>query len=673
MTLFVANGALLLVGGRVATLVVEEEVPETAPSVFGGGDWTIADAGTGGDATVTITALPDPGSSALTSIQYRIDAGAWTQLTASPAVGTFPINNQFTDGVAVDVTIRAVNSTESGPSAVPISVTTSAPLAAPAFSVAAADSLSTRTLTVTTGTVTGNPTPSLSIAMTLDDGTNTGNVLPTGTGPWTYEVPSSLGSQTVAWTVTATNSQGTATSTGSEVVAADVNPAIEITSATYTDGGAGSGPSLAISGLILTGAAGPYEVYGATHANGTTLTAANIENGTGDAEDIFDFTDADGVVANQIETLTTSLTDGHLSIFIRDANAVESNVFKIDGVDVDATALTVSSSVPADNATGVATNSTIAITFSENAFGVAGKDFYLYDDINTTPVLVETFTFDDDDSATGDNGGSASIVDDVLTLTPGAMAGSTQHSVRWEAGAVTDPWGNDIAANTGDTALNFTTAAAPTLTMPDYGTRLSPTNSGGVYTAAGATLGVGDIYVGVTWLSAGNARTLSGLTVNGVAATQVSGATNGQVTGAFIYKVTSAVASGDIVATLDAAAANGVAFFVWGPGANTAVLDTSSYENSAPGITTANLNLNTETDGKILAVATFFGTDAGTLATGHTGIAEISGAQADVDNNDRVTALEADVTTGETPRTVTANISASTNWMKIATVSLGAA
>jgi hypothetical protein len=39
--------------------------------------------------------------------------------------------------------------------------------------------------------------------------------------------------------------------------------------------------------------------------------------------------------------------------------------------------------------------STIALTFSENAFGVAGKDFYLYDDIDTTPVLVETFTFDD--------------------------------------------------------------------------------------------------------------------------------------------------------------------------------------------------------------------------------------------------------------------------------------
>jgi hypothetical protein len=154
-------------------------------------------------------------------------------------------------------------------------------------------------------------------------------------------------------------------------------------------------------------------------------------------------------VQNQIETLTTSLTDGHMSIFIRDANGLESNVFKIDGVNVDATALTVSSSVPADDATDVATNSTIAITFSEDAFGVAGKDFYLYDDIDTTPVLVETFTFDDDDSATGDNGGTASIVDDVLTLTPGAMAGSTQHSVRWEAGAVTDPWGNDHCSEYG--------------------------------------------------------------------------------------------------------------------------------------------------------------------------------------------------------------------------------
>jgi hypothetical protein len=242
MTLFVANGAVLLVGGRVSTLVVEEEVPETAPSVFGGGDWNVTDAGTGGDATVTITTLPDQGSSALTAIQYRINSGAWTQLTASPAVGTFPLNNLFTDGVAADVSIRAVNSTASGPAAVPISVTTSSPLAAPAFSVEPEDSLDGRTLTVTTGTVTGNPTPSLSITMTLDGSP----VTPSGSGPWTYEVPSSLIGLPFARTVTATNSQGTATSSGSGTVPSDLGASIVIDDASYEDGGAGVGPLLNI-------------------------------------------------------------------------------------------------------------------------------------------------------------------------------------------------------------------------------------------------------------------------------------------------------------------------------------------------------------------------------------------------------------------------------------------
>jgi hypothetical protein len=147
---------------------------------------------------------------------------------------------------------------------------------------------------------------------------------------------------------------------------------ISIESATYAPGGAGSGPSLAINGLFIDGTL-PVEIYGATHANGTTLSKTEIENGTGDAEDIFDFTDADGVVQNQIETLTTSLTDGHMSIFIRDANGLESNVFKIDGVNVDATALTVSSTDPADDATDVATNSTIAATFSEERLRCRGQ------------------------------------------------------------------------------------------------------------------------------------------------------------------------------------------------------------------------------------------------------------------------------------------------------------
>jgi hypothetical protein len=87
-------------------------------------------------------------------------------------------------------------------------------------------------------------------------------------------------------------------------------------------------------------------------------------------------------------------------------------------IEVDADAPTLSGGSPADNATDVAVDATPALTFSKPIFGVATKDFYLYEDIDTTPVLVETFTFDDATGATGDNGGSASISGAVIAITP---------------------------------------------------------------------------------------------------------------------------------------------------------------------------------------------------------------------------------------------------------------
>src|SRR6056297_910738 len=76
----------------------------------------------------------------------------------------------------------------------------------------------------------------------------------------------------------------------------DTSPLIAVGSATYTPGGSGSGPTLNITDLELTGTTGPYDVFLATHASATTLTKDQIENGTGDAEDALTFSDADGVV-----------------------------------------------------------------------------------------------------------------------------------------------------------------------------------------------------------------------------------------------------------------------------------------------------------------------------------------------------------------------------------------
>jgi hypothetical protein len=418
----------------------------SAPSAFSDSQWSIADAGTGGDATVTITALPDDGGSPLSSIQYRINSEAWVQLTASPATGTFPISDRFTDGEAATVALRAVNAVLSGPASLAKSVTTTAPLAAPAFSVAAADSLDGRTLTVTTGTVTGNPTPSLSITMTLDGSP----VTPSGSGPWTYEVPSSLSSQTVAWTVTATNSQDTATSSGSETVSSDLGASIVIDDASYEDGGAGVGPLLNID-PTLTGTTGPYTVFGATHANGTTLSKTDIENGTGDAADIFDFSDADGLVSNQLETLATSLTDGHLSLFIRDDNSVESDVFQIDGVDVDATAATLSS--PVATQTG-ATTADWSIRSNE-ASGV------VYAGVRPTASAALTSA----QLIAGSGGaGVAWSTDTTMTADAnngGSFTGLTAETAYKVDYVAVDDWGN---VGSVVSSAEFTTAAAPVLT-----------------------------------------------------------------------------------------------------------------------------------------------------------------------------------------------------------------
>ena len=59
------------------------------PSQFASGGWSVADDGTGGDITITISALPSDGGSAITDIEYQIDGGTWTSLGGTtPAAST---------------------------------------------------------------------------------------------------------------------------------------------------------------------------------------------------------------------------------------------------------------------------------------------------------------------------------------------------------------------------------------------------------------------------------------------------------------------------------------------------------------------------------------------------------------------------------------------------------
>lgn len=97
--------------------------PPTAPAAFAAGQWNLTDAGTGGQATLAILALPADGGSAITTLQYRIGAGAWTAL-ATVAAGTHALQG-FADGVAASVLVRAGNAIGTAPDSDSKTVTTS--------------------------------------------------------------------------------------------------------------------------------------------------------------------------------------------------------------------------------------------------------------------------------------------------------------------------------------------------------------------------------------------------------------------------------------------------------------------------------------------------------------------------------------------------------------------
>ena len=92
------------------------------PNQFAAGDWSVADAGTNGDATVTITTLPADGGSAITALEYQIDSGSWASFGGT-TTRTYAVSG-FTDGTAANVSVRAVNAIGNGPASAAKSVTT---------------------------------------------------------------------------------------------------------------------------------------------------------------------------------------------------------------------------------------------------------------------------------------------------------------------------------------------------------------------------------------------------------------------------------------------------------------------------------------------------------------------------------------------------------------------
>ena len=138
---------------------------------------------------------------------------------------------------------------------------------------------------------------------------------------------------------------------------------------------------------------------------------------------------------------------------------IQSSVTKVDATTSaapDTTAPTLASSTPADDATGVAANSNIVLTFNEAVDTETGNIIIKKVSDNSD---VETFNVATSTAISGS--GTTTI-----TINPTSdLASSTEYYIEIDATAFDDAAGNSYAGISGATTLNFTTAA-PANTAP---------------------------------------------------------------------------------------------------------------------------------------------------------------------------------------------------------------
>jgi hypothetical protein len=583
------------------------------PDAFDDGDWEFVNGEDASTLEINILARPFDNGSALTDIEYRVDGGSWVSL-GSTETGAYVLPGTVV-GTEYDVEIRAVNAEGAGAAS---SVKSATPAEAP-------DAFVVGNWTLTNLATGGDARIAIS-ELSANNGAEITQIdYRIDGGEWQILTLSpSIGNFDLIDVFTdgveadveirARNIAGEGdTSDVKAVTTTLVTPTLNIVSAVFT-GGSGGTPASVATSIEEDGATGPFTLFGATHVNATTLTAENIEDGTGAAEDIFSIgPEANIADLDDTLSLTTTLPFGaRMSLFVRDdaGSPNESEVFQIVNIEVDADAPTLSSGSPADNATDVALDATPALTFSKAIFGVATKDFYLYEDIDTTPVLVETFTFDDATSATGDNGGSASISGAVITITPGAdMSGSTQHSIRWEAGAVTSAWAVPVAANTGDTAYNFTTAEAPVSAGPVFlGTQILDATAGssGLYSFTEAGLDTGKAILALHIVDTGT-NSVTSVTIAGVTASAISGADGiSQLrTKTIFYEADIGSGNTAIAIQMDANVSRAIGISVWLGNTSDTFADTGGFDGAQDDTNPMTIDLAVQDGDYILAAATF--------------------------------------------------------------------
>lgn len=185
---------------------------------------------------------------------------------------------------------------------------------------------------------------------------------------------------------------------------------------------------------------------------GATQVFANYLSGSGSTAIVFRYT----IVADDLDT------DGVTLAAVFDANGgtiqdaagnnattTLNNVANLAAVLVDAAGPILSSSAPADNASGVAYNTNLVLTFNEAITSLSNAS-------NNIRLLAAS-----DDSliaAVAADSGAVSISTNQVTVTlPVTLLSNTNYYVQIQAAAFSDGLGNGFAGISDTTSLNFTT------------------------------------------------------------------------------------------------------------------------------------------------------------------------------------------------------------------------
>ncbi len=216
------------IAGAGAWSSVKTVTTYAVPSAFTSGQWTLAQGAGQGQLTITLSAMPTNGGTAITGTSYRLDGGSAVSLGLT-AAGSATISGLSAD-MEYDVEIRASNLVGAGAWSDLKSATTL--VAAPTNTVAPVISGSLvvgSTLSVSTGTWTGSPTLAYQWRV---DGVDVSGVTST-----TFATTGRDIGDVVTCRVTGTNASGSANVTTSGVTLTDgaAGP-VEIPNAILTSG-----------------------------------------------------------------------------------------------------------------------------------------------------------------------------------------------------------------------------------------------------------------------------------------------------------------------------------------------------------------------------------------------------------------------------------------------------